>query len=134
MKKTVMVVDDSQLSRNFLLSKLDTFYDVELIESESAKNALSTLDNLFKNNQKVSLILTDINMPEVSGIELIQMLREDDRFKNIPVVIISTKVGTDSLSDKDFLKTVDVIVKPIERQKLDEVLEKYLGKAIIKGI
>ncbi|HIA16899.1 MAG TPA: response regulator, partial [Dehalococcoidia bacterium] len=65
--KRVLVVDDSQLSRHFLLGKLSDFYDCELEEAEDGQEALDILLPGNGSDASPGLILLDLNLPKISG-------------------------------------------------------------------
>jgi DNA-binding response OmpR family regulator len=78
---------------------------------------------LFKNNQ-IDLIITDIKMPKLSGIELAKKIRKED--KNVEIIIISAHTEVDFMLQAVELNLVRYIVKPITETKLLEALAKFL--------
>lgn len=82
--KTVLIVDDSQMSRNFYAGIfLDHGFDV--VQAQNGAEALEKLAT-----QPCDLVLTDINMPVMDGLEFIRRLRAEGDFRDIPVLVMST--------------------------------------------
>jgi twitching motility two-component system response regulator PilG len=77
--------------------------------------------------QKPNLILMDINMPEINGYELCQMLRQSDALKEIPIVMLT---GRDGLIDRmraHMVGATEYITKPIQPQELLDVIQKTIN-------
>lgn len=111
----VLVVDDSEMVRNYYYYILkNAGFDVI-----SAIDGADGIEKLFK-SPDVSLIISDINMPNMDGYTMIEKVREDDQFEEIPIIIVSTE---DAAADKQkgFDVGADVyIVKPFEPDILIE--------------
>ncbi len=87
MQGTILVVDDSAMMRKVILRTLKMAgieFDVTL-EAEGGPDALE-----FLRDHKISLILCDLNMPEMDGIELLQKIRTEHTAEDTPVVMVST--------------------------------------------
>ncbi len=88
----ILLDDDSPAMLHFI-ERVITIADVEVSEFLTALNGNLALDLLHRNllqDHTVDLILTDINMPECSGDELVRRLQADPRLRDIPVVVVST--------------------------------------------
>ncbi len=117
---TLLFVDDNDEIRDYISTRLAI--DYLIITAASVTQALKVLSK-----QKVDIIISDIMMPEVSGIELCEIVKADSRFSHIPLVLLS------ALSDKrDILKGLqtgadDYITKPFDsiflKQRIDNLLE-----------
>ena len=117
---TLLFVDDNDEIRTYIANRLSSKYVV--ITVASASEALKIL----KEN-KVNIIVSDIMMPDTTGIELCEIIKADNQFSHIPVILLS------ALSDKkDILKGLqigadDYITKPFESdfliQRIDNILE-----------
>jgi putative two-component system response regulator len=131
MAKTIMIVDDEPdviYTIKQGLEKLNPNYKV--VGAESGKKCLDFLEN----NQIPDLILLDIMMPDMSGWEVLNRLREKAKWRNIPVVFLSAKTDTFS---KTFGITVamDYIEKPFEivdvKNRIEKVFQKITPKKSI---
>ena len=86
MSKTILVVDDSPTTRSLIASNLSETGDYDVIEAASGFEALKVLPS-----RKVDLIITDINMPDINGLELISFVKENPIYQNIPTMIVTTE-------------------------------------------
>ncbi len=113
MGKQVLIVDDSSMTRSIIRAAVEDIGDLETVEVASGFEALRILPTTG-----FDLIITDINMPDINGLELINFIKKDPRFNSIPLLIISTekseedkqrglKIGADSYLAKPF--TVDEV-------------------------
>jgi two-component system chemotaxis response regulator CheY len=84
--KTVLIVEDSATTRALIRAVVDDLDVVAVVEVSSGFEALKMLPQ-----QEYDLIITDINMPDVNGLELIGFVKNNRRFTNLPVVIVSTE-------------------------------------------
>jgi len=90
MARTVLVVDDSAVTRS-LLAEVCASAGAQSVEScASGFEAMRALPRLGE----VALVITDVNMPDITGLELVRMLREQERFKAIPIFVVSTDAAS----------------------------------------
>lgn len=113
--KKILICDDSEMVRNFHYYILKTA-GFEVI---SAIDGADGLEKLWL-NKDIGLVITDINMPNMDGYSMIEKIRMEDEFEDIPIIIISTE---DQLKDKQ--KGYDAganiyIVKPTDPEQLVE--------------
>ncbi len=120
----ILIVDDSATMRKIILRTIrQSGYEVDnVLEAGNGKEALEVL----KNNQ-VDLVMTDINMPEMNGLELIEALKSNPETKKIPVIVISTEGAEDIVGRAQVLGVKGFIRKPFTPQKIGEALKKVLG-------
>lgn len=84
--KKVLVVDDSPTMRRMIISSLRTFPDVHFEQAESGLDAIEKL-TLFN----FELVILDLNMPDIHGMEVLKFIRNHVSYDGIPVVILTTK-------------------------------------------
>ena len=123
MKKKIMVVDDEPdliLSVKIVLENMDDEYEV--ISADSGMKCLQ----LLKDNQIPDLILMDIMMPKMSGWEIFYRLKENQLWKNIPVVFCTARSDQMANDTGSFLGD-DYIEKPFDiddlKLRIDRVLK-----------
>ncbi|MBW2185691.1 MAG: response regulator [Deltaproteobacteria bacterium] len=119
MGKRVLVIDDSSTMRKIVsrsLRQAGLDFD-EILEAGDGQEALNLLEN-----ENVDLILSDINMPNMDGIEFLRQKREIDGIKNIPVVMITTEGGADIIGEAKELGAAGSIKKPFTPDKINEVI------------
>lgn len=124
MSTTVLVVDDSATTRSLVASYLADWDDVEVVEAASGFEALRLLPAL-----RVDVIVTDINMPDINGLELISFVRESPNYQRIPVVIISTENTAEDRKRGLELGARDYLVKPFNAEQL----RRAVGAALERG-
>jgi two-component system chemotaxis response regulator CheY len=123
MSKTILVVDDSSTTRSLISSQLSECGDYEIQEAATGFEALKMLPA-----GKVDLIITDINMPDINGLELISFVRENPIYRDIPTVIISTEDSAEDRKRGMELGAEEYIVKPFTVGELREAVERVLKK------
>jgi len=118
MAKKILTVDDSKTMREMVSFTLKSA-GYEVIEAEDGKAALETLSN-----NKVDAVITDLNMPNMNGFELIQSLRANPAYKFVPILMLTTE-GEDSKKQQGkSAGATGWIVKPFVPEKLVEVVQK----------
>ncbi len=116
-----MVVEDSDTVRSLIISTIEDVGDLDVVETSSGFEALKTL-----HTEKFDLILTDINMPDINGLELIGFIKKIEYYKNIPLVIISTEGSEQDIKKGLALGADEYVVKPFDPEQLQETVLKYL--------
>ena len=119
----VLVVDDSSTMRKIIRNALRQLGIIRIIEAEDGASALDQL-----NLEKVTLILSDWDMPGVDGLKLLEKVKTDGRFSHIPFIMVTTMVG-DRDMDTVFKKGANgYIAKPFSKIELKRTLEKLIKK------
>lgn len=121
---TILVVDDSATTRSLVASYLTDLEGVEVVEAASGFEALRVLPA-----RRVDLIVTDINMPDINGLELISFVRANVNYRRIPVVIITTENSAEDRKRGLELGASDYLVKPFGAADLHRAVEAALGRA-----
>lgn len=119
----ILVVEDSPSMRSLLTTILEGSddLDVEIVEAGSGFEALKTLPH-----HKFNLILTDINMPDINGLELVSFLKNHPVYRGIPVMVISTEGSDADRRRAAALGAEEYLVKPFTTQDLSVKLRKLL--------
>jgi DNA-binding response OmpR family regulator len=90
-----------------------------------AKNAVEALGLL--NTRKVELLLLDVTMPDIDGLEFCRTIRNISKFKDLPVIMLTAKDGFMDKMKGQFAGSTHYLTKPVDREKLLPVLEKYIS-------
>lgn len=119
----ILIVDDSSTMRKIVGRALRQagFEFEQTLEAADGKLALEVLKET-----PVDIILSDINMPNMTGVEFLQAKNEDPAIQGIPVVMISTETGSDILAQAIELGAKGSIKKPFTPDLIKEVLGKIL--------
>ena len=119
MGKTVLIVDDSGTMRKIVTRCLRQagldFGDI--LEAGDGREALQALEG-----NKVDIILSDINMPNMTGLEFLKEKATIDAIKDIPVVMISTETGSDIIEEAKSLGAAGSIKKPFTPDMINEMI------------
>ncbi|WP_026182465.1 response regulator [Leeia oryzae] len=120
MAKTIMIVDDSASLRQVVSIALKSSgYDV--IEGVDGKDALSKLTG-----QKVHLIISDVNMPNMDGITFVQELKKKPEYKFTPVIMLTTESGEDKKSQGQAAGVKAWVVKPFKPDQMITAVSKLI--------
>lgn len=121
MGSNVLVVEDSPAMRTLIASTVEEIDGVSASEAESGFEALKALPR-----GDFALIITDINMPDINGLELIRFIRDNERYRDTPLIIISTESSQRDRERGLALGANAYLVKPFEPAELKETVERYL--------
>jgi CheY-like chemotaxis protein len=112
-KKTILLIEDDELdviSVERTLNKLDTEYNLHI-----AHNGKEALGMLTRSEDPIlpDVILLDLNMPKMNGIEFLRIIREDAAFKNLQVFVMTTSAETSDRTLTEQLGVSGYIIKPL---------------------
>ncbi len=122
MIKTILVVEDSPITRSLIVSSLEDMGNLRVVEAESGFEALRKLPEFTPD-----LLITDINMPDINGLELIRFAKQNENYRHIPIIIVTTE-GREVDRERGLgLGADSYIVKPFVPETLQEQVSKLLG-------
>lgn len=121
--RRILVTEDSSTMRSLLVSAIESCGDFEVIEAASGFEALRLLPR-----EQVDLIITDINMPDINGLELINYVRKSASYSNTPLFIISTEGREKDVEKGLSLGANEYLVKPIDPVRLQTLIIRYIGE------
>ncbi|GGD40267.1 hybrid sensor histidine kinase/response regulator [Malaciobacter pacificus] len=121
-KFKILLVDDVPENIYSLKMMIEDSFDVEIFSALSAQEGMEILMK-----EKIDLILTDVQMPEIDGFEFVEYLKNIDRTKEIPVIFITGIYDKDEYKSKGYdLGAVEYITKPIHDVLLNSKLKVYI--------
>lgn len=120
--KSVLVVDDSSATRSLITSMLEDIGGIDVFEASSGFEALKILPR-----QPFGLIVTDINMPDINGFELVSFVKNNEKYKNIPVIFVSTERNEEEINNGMSLGAFAYITKPFNTEKFHGIVKKALS-------
>lgn len=125
---SILVVEDSPAMRSFVRACLEGMEGCEVTLVANGFEALRALPR-----RRVDLIVTDINMPDINGLELIRFVRVSELHKDTPIVIISTD-GADRDRDRALsLGADEYVCKPFTAEHLRTIVERQLARRAAAG-
>ena len=119
--KNVLIVEDSKAIRSMirvLLEEMGGFFAVEAGNGFEALKALPT--------RSFDLIITDINMPDINGLELIGYVKSNATYRDIPLIIVSTEKSEEDKKRGLALGAAGYVVKPFKKEELVAMVMKVL--------
>jgi len=121
---TIMVVDDSETIRSMLERTIGmTKLPVDgIIKAANGKEALEKLAGTW-----VDIVFTDIHMPVMSGIQLIEEMNKNAEFADIPVIIVSTEGSTSRIAELQQKGIKGYLRKPFTPEDIRDIIVKTLG-------
>lgn len=119
----VLVVDDFATMRRILKNILKQIGFRKIIDADDGSTALAML----KKN-KVDLIISDWNMPMVSGLELLKAVRSDESIKDMPFLMVTAEAQKDSVVQAIQAGVSNYVVKPFTPDTIKEKLEQIFKK------
>lgn len=121
MPKMIMTADDSASVRQMVSFTLNQAgYDV--VEAVDGRDALEKIGE-----NPVNMLVTDLNMPKMDGIELIKAVRGKDKFKFMPIIMLTTESQAEKKQQGRLAGATGWIVKPFKPEQLLAVVKKVLG-------
>ena len=122
MSKMVLVVDDSSAIRQSITYVLQQG-GYGIAEAKDGMDGLAVLKTL----DTVDLIITDVNMPNLDGISFIRKIREDAKYKFVPIIVLTTESQGSKMNEGKEAGATGWIVKPFSSEKLLGVVKKVAG-------
>ncbi len=124
MSFNVLIVDDSSSMRSVIkkVISLSGFRMDGCIEAGNGQEGLSALEREW-----VDVIISDINMPEMSGLEMLRRMKEHSVYRDIPVIVVSTEGSEERISEAIRCGAKGFIKKPFLPEDLKKILHDVLG-------
>ena len=121
MARNVLVVDDESLIRQ-IISIILKSAGYKVVEAVSGNDALSKMTG-----RNFGLVITDLRMPGMDGIEFIKQLRSESAYRSVPVIMLTSEFSDFKKSEAEIAGVSEWIVKPFIRQQLLQSVRKFMG-------
>lgn len=119
----LLVVDDSSTMRRIIKNTLARLGYKDILEGADGVEGWTQMDT----NPDIDMLITDWNMPEMNGLELVKKVRADERFKDTPIIVVTTEGGKAEVITALKAGVNNYIVKPFTPQVLKEKLGAVMG-------
>jgi two-component system chemotaxis response regulator CheY len=123
--KNVLIVEDSRAIRSMIRVSLEEAGGFFAVEAGNGFEALKTLPT-----RRFDLIITDINMPDINGLELIGYVKSNPAYQDIPLIIVSTEKSEEDKKRGIGLGASGYVVKPFRKEELMAMVTKVLEAAV----
>ncbi len=124
MSRSVLIVDDSATIRQMVKKVMD-IAGLNVDEIFEASNGIEALAQLA--DHEVAVVVVDINMPTMNGIQFLQRMKGNEKLQHIPIVIASTEGSTARIEQMKEFGAVAYIRKPFQPEQLRDALMPLLG-------
>ena len=118
----VMIVDDFATMRRIVKNILTQLGFKNFVEADDGTVAWEILQK-----EKVDFIVSDWNMPKMSGIELLKKVRADERFKDLPFLMVTAEAQKENILEAVKARVSNYIVKPFTPETLNEKIQKIFS-------
>ena len=119
--KNILVVDDSSLIRSVAAKAVHSVGHNPILAKNGEEGIQACNDN------KIDIIFSDVNMPIMNGMEMVAKIRENEDFRYIPIVMLTTESGNEIKSEGKALGVKAWMVKPFNETKFGIAVKKLLG-------
>ena len=123
-QKTILAVDDSAVMQGVVKQILGKDYRV--LVADNAVDALSTIYH-----EQVSVLLLDVSMPGIDGLELCRTVRSIPQFQNLPIVMLTARDGAFDKVQGRLAGATEYLTKPFEAEKLREVINQFIKNSSV---
>lgn len=118
-----LVVDDSVTMRRIVANSLKSIGYDSFVEAGDGREAITKLDS----DGSINFVITDWNMPEVTGLELVKAIRTHEKISHIPILMVTTRGLKEDIIEALQAKVNNYIVKPFTPQVLKEKIDQILA-------
>jgi len=125
----VLVVDDMRSMRAIVKGVLQSMGFKKLIEAGDGQEALAAL-----RGKKVGLVICDVEMPKMDGIELLDEVDKDENLKSVPFIMLTAMNQRDKVEEIIKHKVFDFVLKPINPQILEDRIKAFLDSRVKEDI
>lgn len=127
MAKRVIIIDDSRAIVATAQLAVEELVSSGAIEFKAYLNPLELLEALKNGSENFDLLISDINMPEMNGLELARHIKSDERYKTKPIIILTTESSDSMKAEGKEIGVTGWMVKPFSNEKLVKSIKMVLG-------
>lgn len=127
MAKRVIIVDDSRAVIATAELAVEELINSGVIEFKSYLNPAELLGNLQSGAENFDLLISDVNMPEMNGLDLARAIKSDDRYKTKPIIVLTTESSEQMKMTGKEIGVTGWMVKPFNDEKLVKSIKMVLG-------
>ena len=125
--KRVILVDDSKTILATAEMAVEDLVNTDTISFTTYLNPAELLEALESGNEDYDMLISDINMPQLNGLDLAAKLKENTAFKNKPILILTTESSAEMKAKGKSIGVTGWLVKPFSNEKLTKAISMVLG-------
>ncbi len=122
----LLIVDDSSITRRIIKAVTDVLE----METEEAGDGIEALEVLAEKSDEIDLILLDWNMPEMSGYDVLVEIKANDKYKHIPVMMVTTEGQQTNIVAAIRAGASNYLTKPFTVEELETKIMECIGKEV----
>lgn len=122
----ILLVDDFEMIRSLLKQALKQLGYTDLTEAVDGMDALEKINKACDSGQPFDLVFLDWNMPKMTGIEVVQKCKSEDKYKNLPFIMITAEREQKSVVTALKAGVSDYVIKPFSPRQLSSKIERIL--------
>ncbi len=121
--KKILIVEDDTVNRKMMVKIVESL-GYMAIQSSNGRNGIETINN----NQDLSLIITDMKMPEMNGMEFLKQIKQNCTLNNIPIIVVSGVIRLHQINEILELGASYFLPKPINAKDFKYYLQKAIDE------
>ena len=125
--KRVILVDDSKTILATAEMAIEDLVNTDTISFTTYLNPAELLEALESGNEDYDMLISDINMPQLNGLDLAAQLKANAAFKNKPILILTTESSAEMKAKGKAIGVTGWLVKPFSNEKLNKAISMVLG-------
>lgn len=114
----ILVVEDSSSMRALIATTVEELTDSEVVQAANGFEALKLLPS-----RRFDVVITDINMPEINGLEIVNFIKANETYRKIPVIIVTTEAAAADRDKGLALGAAAYVTKPFEPEDLKAIVQ-----------
>lgn len=121
---TVLAVDDSLVAQQLIKQALESDYSVLV-----ADNAIDALSMIYHNS--IAVVLLDVSMPNVDGLEFCRTVRNLPQFQKLPIVMVTSRDSSFDRVQGHLAGATEYLIKPFDAEQLRQIVRKFTSKSLL---
>lgn len=123
-----LIVDDNVNMRGSIVEILQNNGFDNLVQAQDGQAAINILESCFENLKPVDFVISDWNMPGMTGIDLLKFCRKSEKFKTLPFLMVTGERAEHLIIDAARSGVTDYLIKPVSAEKIKRKIEKVYQK------
>lgn len=124
----ILIIDDMQTIRDLVKAQLRSMGYTSIVECSNGEEALQYLIKHNTSKQHVQLVISDWNMPKMSGLELLKQVRANPEFLTLPFVLLTSESERDQVTEAVLAGVSQYVVKPFSAKIFEDKLKTVWAK------
>ncbi len=119
----VLVIDDMASIRDLVRGQLRTMNFTEIIEAEDGEQGWTIIENQYAQANPIELVISDWNMPKMTGLELLKKVRSVQSFVQLPFILLTSEAERDQVTEAVMAGVSQYIVKPFSGKVFEDKMK-----------